>query len=549
MNRKQRKGERMKRKISVVLVLLFIGLVVWGCGSAEENPTVPAINGTEEAVVPPEPLETTDVVETEREPTRDTVNLAVNATLNSADGHGPKVLQDLLTRAQLYEGLFYYNESIGKIENRLAESFELSEDQTEYIFHLRTDVKFHNGDPLKASDVVFSFTRAKEMAGTKAFVAAVESVEAIDDHAVKVKLVGPNAPFMTNICSVYVLSEREVKEQGEAFGTKVHKAGTGPYYLEELDMAVGWKLRAFPDYWRGEASIKEINYTVITDSSAGLIALESGELDWYDAPIANWDALVANPNFSTEIMPANHITYFAINPKANEALANDLVRKAIAYAVDKEAMNLAAFNGLAAAADFLEHPTFNLGAPSEGLVYSYNPEKAMELLESAGYPNGVDVGTIICFTGSHFEKVAQILQANLAAVGIEAKLEWVDQTTNTTRARAQDYDIVVSGTSPTGDFDHIRLMFHADYVGSKMIALEENPDKFDYQRMADLIDISSATLDPVERIKVDQELNDMIMDTATIIPVLHKVHAYVWDKNLNVVNMPTNYQVYDWSWN
>ncbi|NLC27134.1 MAG: hypothetical protein GX777_11075 [Fastidiosipila sp.] len=140
------------------------------------------------------------------------------------------------------------------------------------------------------------------------------------------------------------------------------------------------------------------------------------------------------------------------------------------------------------------------------------------------------------------------MQANLAEVGITADLDWVDQTTNTTRARAQDYDIVVSGTSPTGDFDHIRLMFHADYAGSKMIAIEDSPEKFDYDVLAALIDKSAQTLDSDERIEINTELNTKLMETFTICPLLHKVHPYVWNKNLNVVNMPTNYQVYDWSW-
>lgn len=479
---------------------------------------------------------------------RKSVNLSVNATINSVDGHGPKVLQDLLSRAQLFEGLFYLDESTATIENRVCDEYSLSDDGTVYNFHIRPEVYFHNGDPVTASDVAFSLNRAKEMAGTKAYVAAIENVEVVDDENVKVVLDNPSAPFLTNLCQVYILSEKVVNEQGEAFGTKVHLAGCGPYYLEELDMSVGWKMKAFPKYWRGEAAITEINYTVITDVSSGLVAFESGDLDWYDAPIANWDSLVANSKFETELMAANHITYFCVNPKANEALANDKVREAIFYAADKEAMNQSAFNGHAEVAYFLEHPDFNIDAPKDGLTFSHDPEKAKSLLKEAGYENGVDIGSILCFTGSHFEKCAQILQANLAAVGITADLDWVDQTTNTTRARAQDYDIVVSGTSPTGDFDHIRLMFHADYAGSKMIAIEESPEKFDYEELAALIDKSAQTLDSAERIEINKELNTKLMETFTISPLLHKVHPYVWNKNLKVVNMPTNYQVYDWSW-
>ncbi len=298
---------------------------------------------------------------------------------------------------------------------------------------------------------------------------------------------------------------------------------------------------AFPDYWRGEASIKNVNYYVITDASAALIAFEAGDLDWYSASTSNYDDLKANAAYKTELVAANHITYFVMNPESNEVLANDLVREAIAYATDKEAMNYAAFDGYAAIAYYMEYPNYNVGAPSGGVTVSYDPDHARELLAEAGYPDGCDIGKITCFTGSHFEKCAQVLQENLAAVGITAELEWVDQTTNTTRGRAMEYEVLVSGSSCTGDYDNIRTRFHADYAGTKMISLETwNNGKFldSYNEMVALIDQASQTLDPDARVALDQQLSDLLIQTYTLIPLLHKAQLYVWNADLNVVNQP-----------
>ncbi len=283
------------------------------------------------------------------------------------------------------------------------------------------------------------------------------------------------------------------------------------------------------------------------DASSGLITFEAGELDWYIAPIANWDALSSNPNFKTEMGDSNHITYVAINYQANDKLENDYVRKAIAYAIDKEAMNIAGFDGHAAIATHMEHPSYNTAAPSGGIVYNYDPDKAKALLTEGGFPNGVDVGVILCFPGSHFEKCAQVLQANLAAVGITAKLELVEQATMLNMTRAQDFDIAVTGYASIGEYDAFRARVHSASKGAYYVKFEG--DKFDYKRIDELFELSSAELDPTKRLALTQELNDMVMDTACLLPLLHKAQPYVWNKDLNVVNVPSYYEIYNWSWN
>lgn len=481
------------------------------------------------------------------EPSRDTINLSVQSALLTTDGHGSNNLQTKYVLMQMYEGLYYFNEALGKLEPRIAESHEISEDGTVYKFKLRSDVFFHNGDQLKASDVAFSINRALTQPNISSFASNIKEAIAIDDFTVEVHLLSSYAPFLVNLCNIFILSEREVIEQGEAFGTQISTAGSGPYMMTELKNDVKWTLEAYPKYYRGEAAIKYINYTPIADSSAMIIALEAGEIDWIIADTTSFQVLANDPKFKTEAVLANHCNWLAINPDANEALNNDNVRKAIAYALDKEELNYAAFDGLAGIADYLEHPDYNIGAPKSEVVYSFNPELAKDLLVQAGYENGVDIGKLMYASSGYWPKLAMVIQSNLAAVGIKCDLEAGELASQLIQARAQDYDIYVCGASSYGDYDNIRRRFYSTLEGSYFVKYKG--DKFDWQRLDQLMDESCAATDPERRLELTTELNDMLMETATYIPLNHKVQPYVWNADLNVVNQPNYYCVYDWNWN
>lgn len=535
----------MRKSLILLVLLLLVSLIITSCGQS----TGTVQTGSDAAASDSAATQGTSSTSSSAKPKRDTINLCINTPLSSLDPHGNRTLQDLFFFSQIYEPLFHVNYKLKElIEPRLAKSHSFSSDGKVLTINLREDVKFHNGDNMKAKDVEFSIERAIKSPTLGSLLLSITDVKAVNDYTVEIILKNPNACILLTLTNVPILCEREVVEQGDKFGTIINKAGTGPYFVTYLDNDVEWKCEAFPDYYRGEAPIKYLNYKPIVEASSALVAFESGEIDWLTAPIANWDSLTNNPNYKTELVAANHISFIAINWEANEVLRNDKVRKAIAYAIDKDAMNLAAFNGYAFPADFLVSPDYNIGAPSTGITYNYDPEKAKTLLAEAGYPNGISVGKILTFTGSHYEKIALVLQANLEAVGIHAEIEFNEQVAALTRGRAQDYDINVTGTGNTGDFDQMmRLHMHSASKGSYIVKYEG--DKFDYKHLDELFERSVAELDPQKRLEIDKEINDFVMETACYIPVMYKAQPYVWNKDLNVVNVPDFYEVYDWSWN
>lgn len=522
----------MKKALSLILAVVMMLCLLAGCG---DKPNESTAGGND-----------TPATEAPSANKRTDVNLSITQAMTTVDPHGTTYVQDRLILWQAYEGLTFYNELTGGVEPALAESWDVSDGGTVYTFHLR-EAYFHNGDKVTAEDAAFSIMRCTDPANPISMYGTnIKSAEAIDEKTVKVTLASAYAPFMVNSTMLFVINKKIVEQQGAEFGTKVADAGTGPYKFTYIDLDERITLEAFDKYWKGEASIKKINYYPITDTAAGVMSFEAGNLDWYNCSVTDYKRLMAQEGkYGGETMAANHITFLAINPNSPiEALHNEKVRQAIAYAINKDEMNMAAFDGLASVADYLENPDWNYSAP-RGFKYEYNPEKAKQLLAEAGYPNGVDVGTILDFTGSHFEICGTVLQAQLEAVGIHAKLEWAESATCLARGKKYEYDLYCTGGNCTGDYDNLRKRFYSP-LATKYV--DYAAAGYDAAWLDEMIDKSAATADLAERTALNLEINDYLMNTATYLPLLHKAVPYVWNKDLNVVNRPVNPLVYDWSW-
>lgn len=520
----------MKRTLAILLAIVAMFSTLSGCGSSPSDASNGTSNGTQQAG-----------------PSRTDLKLSINAALVTTDPQATTNVQTRLVLWQVFEGLTHFNELTGKVDMELAKDYKVSEDGMLYTFTLRDDIYFHNGDPVTAQDVVFSFLRCKDPAMVcSQYCSNIKDARAKDAKTVEIELTQSYAPFLVNCCYIFIVSEKEVKAQGDEFGSKVNLAGTGPYKFTHVEMDKRITLEAFDKYYRGEPSIKTVNFYPITDSSAGVMSFESGDLDWYNCTVKDYERLVAENKYGAEMMTANHITFLVMNPNSPvEALRNEKVRQAIAWAINKEEMNMAAFKGFGNVADYMNDPERNVAAPKGDVVYSYNVEKAKALLKEAGYPDGVYVGKILCFTGSHFEVCATVLQSQLDAAGIKADLEWAEQSASIDRARKSDYDMYVTGSICAGDYDDFRKRFYSSQA-TTYVKFKES--EYDYEWMDMMIDKASGTVDPAERLALNKELNDYIMNTATYIPLLNKCVPFVWNKNLNVVNRPINYLIREWSW-
>ena len=476
---------------------------------------------------------------------RTDLNLVSNGKFRSTDPQLTNTIVDRYVFWQVYEGLTFYNELTASVDPQLASSWDISEDGTVYTFHLRDDVYFHNGEQMKASDVVFSLNRSKqEEMPISTNRKCIADVKALDDYTVEVTLNAPTAQFLVNLCYTFMLSEKEVTEQGETFGTGKTLAGTGPYMYEEVVFDEKIVLTAFDKYYGGEAPIKTVNYLVMTDSAAAALALEGGQIDWLNVGVTDYQRLEADANFGHEVLPTGHITYLMFNPNsAKEPLQNEKVRQAMAYAIDKEALNLLCYEGYAKVADFFEDPDYNVAAPKHDVTYSYDPEKAKSLLAEAGYADGCDVGEITCFTGNYFEVLVTAVQSQWKEVGINVELKWVDQSALQAICVGHDYDICANGMGYTGDYsdyvrrcegsaaflDYAQAGYDADFIHEKFAA-------------------GSAEPDTAKRTEIYKAVDEYVASTATYIPIFHRSANMVWNSALKPLNRPSYYRISEWSW-
>jgi peptide/nickel transport system substrate-binding protein len=468
-----------------------------------------------------------------------------------------------ITWVQVFEGLYTIDEANGGYQNMLAKEVVISDDGLTYTVSL-VDATFQNGDPLKASDVVFSYDRAMKNSRFNYVTSMINKVEAKDDKTVVFTIDYPYSAIAHTFWSIKISSEREVTEQGAAFGTVIHTAGTGPYVLTEYNVASGVKLAAYENYWRGAPNVKNVEYIVISDNAAAVIAFENGELDYLtDAPLSEWDSLVAAAGDNNSLTKGNNIRFLAINylsKSNNNILGNQKVREAIFYAINRENINTAAASGYGSVAyEYMPHE-YVATSPSvdDGKFqkYDFDPIKAKALLIEGGFTEaqitaGINVGTIMTYGASTAEKAkaAQVIQANLAEVGLKAEIYVAEAAQVTPKLYSQDYDMCIFGDSGNYDFNNIRQQVHSESTGMYVVKYADDKSPLDWKRLEELVGLGVSTADEKERLGYYTELWAMVMDSATILPLYHNPVGIVWSSNLDPGALcPTYYHIYNFKW-
>ena len=543
------------KKIALLLAVVLILSMFAACGNkpaAADSSEKTGESGTTETTGQTEESAKTEAGEATDEPAgevKDSLTLSTNMVVTTVDPWDASSLQNSIIRQQIFEPLFYYNDNTKEFESRLAETYEVSEDGLTYTFHLRPGVKFHNGEEMTAGDVVYSLKKGMEAPSLASYTANWTDAVVVDDYTVELKLNAASMVTLLNLNNVYIVNEKAAEEAGDQLGSSIVLCGTGPYYLTEYNPDVQVVMDAFPDYYLGEASIKHVTFKPITDASTGLIAFQNGEIDFYSIPTANWAEISESGDYNCELVAQNHITYFSVN--YDGVLADARVRKAIGHCIDKEAMNIGAYDGYATIAPGMLNANYVLGAPDDPIQYEYNIEKAKELLAEAGYPDGLDVGKILTISGGYFEKMALILQQSLAQAGIKAELDSMEQGAALAQMATGDFDILVCGYGCGYDYDFWKVMTDGIVSDSGMFVKTGRADEslgLKTQEIHDLYLQAETEQDQTKRNGLYKQIDDLIMETGCWFPVFYRTSPYAWAKDLNAVMHPTVYHVYEWSW-
>lgn len=360
-----------------------------------------------------------------------TLTVATTTFPNSLDLPNTSEINAGMVAAQMYDSLVWLDDE-GKIQPALATSWEISPDGTAYTFKLREGVTFHNGEPFTADSVVTSWQRASKPEvkfGDRWTIA--KSVEKIDDLTVKITTEKPNPLLLRTIASNWAMvPPKYLAEVGEE-GFNAKPIGTGPFMLQEFVKDDRVVYKANPNYWQaGLPKVETLIFRPIPESSTRVAAIQTGEVDIVTRLSKEEAAtLEGKPNVKIINYPVDRVYYIAFNNLTSgkgQPTENPLVRQAMNYAVDRQAIIESLFGGAARLSTGFVTPT-NLGYDSSLQPYPYDPEKAKALLTEAGYPNGFEMG-FSCPSGAYtnFEQVCESIQGYLQEVGIKTNLELME---------------------------------------------------------------------------------------------------------------------------
>nr|WP_245985830.1 ABC transporter substrate-binding protein [Maritalea myrionectae] len=357
----------------------------------------------------------------------------------SLDPAAVTAVNDFRILVNLYEGLVRYKPGTLEVAPALAESWDISEDGTEYTFKLREGVTFHDGTPLNAEAVKFNFDRMLDEDHPyhntgpfplAFFFSAVEETMAVDDLTVKFKLNAPYAPFMSNLAypTGLLVSPAAVKEHGEDIGR--HPTGTGPFKFVEWASNERVVVDRYADYWGEPAGVQAVVFRPITDANTRVAEMLAGGIDMMVEVPPTALSQFQGDDFTIVEQAGPHVWFLILNAKEGP-FANKLVRQAANYAINKEALVNDVLEGTAAVAAGPTPPAFAWAYNEELDPYPYDPEKAKELLAEAG-AEGAELTFYVTEGGSGMlDPVAMgtAIQADLAAVGLDVKIETYEWNT------------------------------------------------------------------------------------------------------------------------
>ncbi len=325
----------------------------------------------------------------------------------------------------IYESLFRPNDH-GTVDPWLLESAQADSSALTYIFHVRRGVTFSDGAVLDAAAVKWNLDHYLKVGSKKtALLGAIKSVDIVDDYTVKLSLstwssIIPAA--LARECG-YMFSPKQYAAHDDAY-CQLHPVGTGPFVLKSWTRNVGKEFVRNETYWGGDVNLDGITYTIYNDALVAQAALISGDIDVFAGmpfngiqPLADQDFVIAIEKLKDH---ASLLVFNSQNATGDDPTGNLLVRQAICHAIDKKALVQAAYFGYAAPQD-----QFGIGTHfrNNAIVgYDYDVGKAKALLAQAGYPNGFQT-MLQTYTGGANADVVQIIQADLAKVGIAAKIE------------------------------------------------------------------------------------------------------------------------------
>ena len=466
----------------------------------------------------------------------------------------------MFAQAMVYDPLVKYGGN-GEILPCLAESWDISPDGREYLFHLRKDVFFSDGTPFNAGvikknhDAIFKNTKAHSWLG---LIHQLKDTVVVDDHTVKLVLKTPYYPVLEDLTLVRpfrYLSPAAFPESGNTSDGIVDPIGTGPWKLVESKLGEYEIFDRNERYWGPKPDIDRIVVKIISDPNTRAVAFETGDIDLIygddQVNLDTFDRLRANRRYTTKMSAPLSTRAIALN--SNRGPTRDIaVRRAILHAVNKDAIVKGIFLNTELKADSI----FSSQVPYCDLKlvpYAYDPKTADAILTAAGWTktrnspfrkkSGKLLSVDLCFVGNNIieKSIAEVVQADLRKIGIRVRLNGVEEDMYYHKRKEGDFDLIFNDTWGPPYEPHA----YCSAMCSSSIA--------DYQAQAGLLmkkDIDAkirraiVSVDKNERRDLFHDVITTLHDQAVYLAISHTTGLLAHGPHLSgVVYGPTKYEI------
>lgn len=488
---------------------------------------------------------------------------ANDGDVNSLDPYARSETFLLSFNANIYEPLVRRNREL-RVEAALAERWELL-NPTTWRFHLRQNVRFSDGTPFTADDVLFSIARARGPGSNMtANFASVSAVNKIDDHTVDIVTARPNPILIEEITNIGMMSRAWSERNGaqrvadltsreENFATR-NAMGTGPFVLVSREPDRRTVLAPNPSWWdRPEHNLTRVEFNVIANDATRVAALLSGEVDMvYTVPPQDMDRIGRAPNLRVIQGAELRTIYLGFDQMRAELLKSDVrgrnpfqdvrVRRAFYQAIDIQAIHQRVMRGQSRVTAQLMGPGVNGFLEANDTRLPYDPAASRALLTEAGYPNGFGV-TMDCPNDRYVndEAVCTAIVAMLARVGVRVTLAAQTRVRFFAEVNGPRYNTsfyLLGWTPNTYDAHNVLFSLAGTRDGARGVF---NNGGYSNPRLDALIDEIAVETDAARRQAQITQATRILQDDVAYIPLHQQQIVWAARTNVNLVQPADNY--------
>lgn len=417
-------------------------------------------------------------------------------------------------------------------EGAVIESYSVSEDGKVYTFNIREGITFHNGEPLTAEDVKFTYEAFMDPSlGSPhhQYYSDIEEVVLVDDYTVEVHLSKRNVTFLTSArLRNHVLPKDYIEEVGWT-GYQKKPIGSGPYQFVVHVPGQRIVLRRYEDYWGEKAKIKYVEFRFYPEITTATMALQAKQIDYIaELPAEEYKMLKKVPGLKYGTFTKFEDHRICFNKRPDSVFSDVKVRQAVAYAINREEL-IALTRGEMAVPAVGRVPYFHAASAPNAPAYEQNLEKARELLKEAGYPDGFK--TKIYAPAGYRERVLEVqqIQRQLSEIGIEVEvvtLEWGTYLDVTAEGEAPMFRERWSASAPS-PFSFVEN-WYSESSWNPIFGTYHN-DEVDR-----LIEKIKVTVDEQERWKLYKEVQEIAMKDVACYPLYWPIAGVAYNDELNI---------------